>query len=206
MVDSYIRKLSKWVKILGIAVTVCLLTIVCAVFLFYRLWMIDSKEIVQDISRYEDILGEHGRYKNNLIGNNDIFPHQLPESVEIETFYYEYYNPWDPNYLGYLIYTCDDSDFRKEYERLHKIKSSANPLIYGSTGFPYELCAVYADEYYGYSYALADQASNKFIYINLEFCNCFTDIDYESIIDRQYLPFNFDAASGNASQSLLMEN
>lgn len=199
------QKLSKIIKIIGIVAGVCFITVIFVIFILYKLWMIDSKETINDVSLYEDILGEDGRYKNNLIGYNDIFPQKLPESAEIETFYYEYYNPWDPNYLGYLVYTCDDSDLQKEFERLHKIKSSANLFIYGATGFPYELCAAYADEYYGYIYALIDRESNKFIYIDLEFCNFFTNIDYESIIDRRYLPFDFDAASGNASESLRMD-
>lgn len=199
------KKIPQWVKIVGIVILVCLISLIVIPFLIYSLWMKDSREKVGDISQYEDVLGENGRYKNNYIGYNDIFPYQIPESAEVEKFYFEYYNPWDPNYLGYLIYTCNDEDFQMEYERLQNIESSADPLIYGATGFPYELCAVYADEFFGYSYVLADIENKKFIYVDLEFNNFYTDIDYKSIIDSSYLPYGFDAASGNATRPSLME-
>lgn len=200
------KKIPGWVKITGLVLVVCVIVIAGGIFALYSLWMKDSREVVENLAQYEEILGQNGRYKKNYVEYNDIFPDQLPESADVETFYYEYYNPWDANYLGYLVYTCDEDDFRTEYDRLHKIKSSALPLIYGATGFPYELCAVYTDEYSGYIYALADVESKTLIYVSLEFCNYFTDIDYEEIIDNRYLPYGFDAKNGNATQSAKIKN
>lgn len=87
------KKIPQWVKIVGIVILVCLISLIVIPFLIYSLWMKDSREKVGDISQYEDVLGENGRYKNNYIGYNDIFPYQIPESAEVEKFYFEYYNP-----------------------------------------------------------------------------------------------------------------
>ncbi|NKF07328.1 AAA family ATPase [Clostridium gasigenes] len=62
------------------------------------------------------------------------------------------------------------------------------------------VCAVYADGYNGYIYALADKENNRFIYVEINFCNYFSDINYEDIIDEEYLPIDFDAKSGNSTR------
>lgn len=153
----------------------------------------------EDIGQYETLLGKDGKYKHNYIGYNDIFPNKLPDTAVVEEFYYAYYNPWDANYLGYLVYQCEDEDYTKEYNRLKKLDRSETYNDYGEIVFPYELCAVYADSY-GIIYGLADRENNRFIYVELEFCNYFTDIDYEEIVDEKYLPEGFDAKPGNATR------
>ena len=37
----------------------------------------------------------------------------------------------------------------------------------------------------------------KIIYVELTFCNYFTDIHYERVIPKEHLPIGFDAKSGN---------
>lgn len=155
--------------------------------------VLDTREKVTDIDKYEKYLGIEGKYKENYGTYNDIFPDQIPRSAEIEDFCYFYYDPWDPCYLGYLVYTCDSETFEREYERLLSISSSENKYIYGATAFPYELCAVYADEYYGYIYAMADRENLRLIYVELQFANHYTDIDYKKYIDEKYLPIGFSA-------------
>ncbi len=56
--------------------------------------------------------------------------------------------------------------------------------------------AVYADSYNGYNYALADEENSRLIYVEINFCNYFSDINYEKIIDKEHLPINFDAKKG----------
>lgn len=158
----------------------------------------------EDIGQYETILGKDGKYKNNYIAYNDIFPDEMPDSAAVEAFYYEYYNPWDANYLGYLVYHCDAEDYMAEYERLKQIESSETYDDYGTLIFPYELCAVYASSY-GLIYALADNVNSRFIYVELEFCNYFTDIIYEDIVDEKYLPEGFDAKPGNPTRKAFDE-
>ena len=62
----------------------------------------------------------------------------------------------------------------------------------GIKSFPYELCVIFVNQHYGFIYALADREQNKFVYVELQFCNGFTDINYEKIIDAQYLPEGMD--------------
>lgn len=173
-----------------IVLTIIML-IVTLLVIFITYCILDSREMVANINKYEKYLGSSGKYKENYGTYNDIFPDKIPASAEIEDFCYYYYNPWDACYLGYLVYTCEKEDFNAEYKRLLNISSSENKYIYGATKFPYELCAVYADEYYGYIYALADMENSKLIYVELQFANGFTDIDYKKYIDEKYLPIGF---------------
>ncbi|MDU4974587.1 MAG: hypothetical protein E6X19_17945 [Hungatella hathewayi] len=69
-------------------------------------------------------------------------------------------------------------------------------LIYGASEFPYPLLAVNAS-YYGYIYAMGDEAQRNIIYVEVTFCNYFTDIDYENVIPEKYLPIGFDAKQNN---------
>ena len=41
----------------------------------------------------------------------------------------------------------------------------------------------------------------KIIYVELTFCNYFTDIDYEKVIPEEYLPIGFDAKVNNPAHS-----
>lgn len=165
---------------------------------FFTVWT--EKYKTTDISDYSKYLGQNGEH------NNDIFPYNIPNSAEIEDFCYYYYNPFDSNYVSYLVYSCNEDDFVKEIKRLSKLHSSENYLIYGAAGFNYPVCAVYADNNYGYLYALADKENNRLIYVEINFCNYFSDIDYEKIIDKKYLPIDFNAKSGNPNQQALHQS
>lgn len=200
---SYLNKSFKWIIILASIVALLVTVIVVYVIAInFSVSILTEKEqsIYNEVSDYEQIYGSNGEYKKELIGYNDIFPNQIPDSAEVETFYFEHFTQWDDSYLGYLVYTCDSDDYELEYQRLKAIQSSEKTLVYSATGFPYELCAVYADEIYGYIYALADEENNRFIYVDNQFCNYFADIDYEKIIPKKYLPYGFDAKEGNAAR------
>lgn len=158
-----------------------------------------EKDKTTDISKYSEYFGSGGKH------TSDIFPESIPSSAEIEDFCYYYYNPFDPNYVTYLVYSCNDEDYAKETERLSNLKSKGEYLIYGATGFNYEVCAVHPVSNDGYMYALADKENNRFIYVEINFCNYFCDIDYESIIDKKYLPIGFDAKPGNATRKAFEE-
>ncbi|MEY8425729.1 hypothetical protein AALB52_24205 [Lachnospiraceae bacterium 38-14] len=176
-------------KIVGLVIGVFFLLILG----FIGFWMYDSRDRTEDIGKYQEYIGKDGKYKENFDLYNDIFPDSIDKNVcEVEDFCYYYYNPWDPCYLGYLVYTCDEEFFEKEYQRLKELDSSEEPYPYGIKNFPYELCAVYTNRDYGFIYALADREQKKFAYVELQFCNGFTDIKYEKIIDAQYLPEGMD--------------
>ncbi|WP_346905993.1 hypothetical protein [Clostridium sp.] len=172
---------------------------------FCAMWV--ERDKTTNIRDYNEYFGDNGKYRqkydksfgNNGMNNNDIFPKSIPDSAKVENFYYYYYNPFDPNFVSYLVYTCSDEDFIEETERLSKLNSSKDYLIYGSTGFNYPVSAVYANES-GYIYTLADKENKRLIYVEINFCNYVTDINYKKIIDEKYLPINFDAKKGNSTQ------
>lgn len=148
---------------------------------------------VTDINLYEKVLGEKGEFKNNFGKYNNIFPNEIYENAKVEDFCYQYFNLADPCYMGYLVLAFDEKkDFDEECVRLKGLKSSKNAFIYDTTGFYYDTLAVYADDYYGYIYALADYENNQIIYVELQFCNGIMDIDYYEIIDKKHLPIGFD--------------
>lgn len=166
-----------------------IIVITGGIMVFMNLWI--EKVKTTNSSDYSKYLGQNGTHKN------EFFPGSIPSSAKVEHFCYYYYNPFDRNYVSYLVYSCNDEDYKKEIDRLSKINSSKDYLIYGATGFNYPVCAVNADSYNGYIYALADEANKRLIYVEIYFCNYFSDINYEEIIDKKYLPVGFNAKDGN---------
>jgi hypothetical protein len=164
-----------------------------------------EKDKTTKVSDYNSYFGSGGKHDKAYLIKNDIFPEAIPSTANVEKFQYCYYNPFDPNYVCYLVYTCDDEEYKAERERLSKIQSSDNYLIYGATGFNYPICAVYADNYNGYIYALSDEKNKRFIYVEISFCNYFCDIDYTKFISEEYLPIGFDAKQGNSTRKRFEE-
>lgn len=167
-----------------------------------------EQTVVTDIAQYEDYFGSSGIHRNQPVSQNtvegylipsDIFPESLPETADVEDFYYEYLNRWDPCYLAYLVYGCAPDDYEKELARLTAIPSEEKYLIYGAESFAYDIAAVNASDW-GYIYALVDKANLRFIYVELTFCDYFTDIDYEAVIPPEFLPEGFDAGRGNPTR------
>lgn len=199
----YLKKCLRWIITLATIVFLLVVFIIIYATSVKKVFsLLTNKEetIYTSISDYEKLYGWDGRYKEKYIGYNDIYPDTIPDSAEVETFIHAHASIWDDSYLGYLVYTCDEKDYDLEYQRLSEIESSEDALVYSATGFPFELCAVYADEYYGYIYALADEENNRFIYVDIQFCNFFADIVYDKFIPAQYLPYNFNAKEGNQTR------
>lgn len=201
---KYLKKYNKFYRALIVVACIGIALSVMFAGMFGMLALMwcagNERDVTEDAAVYEQYLGKDGKYKQNYLGYNDIFPNKLPDSAKVEKFHCEYYNPWDGNYLSYLVYTCGDEDFTRETARLDGIKSADSYNVYGTTGFPYRLRAVYADEYSGIIYAMSDDENNRLIYVGLEFCNYATDIDYRSVIEEGHLPEGFDAADGNATR------
>ena len=64
-----------------------------------------------------------------------------------------YYNPWDAQYLSYLVIDYNEQAYEKECKRLKEYKSTEYIGYYGVTGFSkYTLLAIYADKYQGFVY------------------------------------------------------
>ena len=203
---SYLKKTKKVNRnlIIALCVAAALYAALLMPFVAMFCWGIGS-ETITDTAQYESVLGEYGKYKDNYIAYNDIFPDEIPQKASVEAFHCEHYaGALDDCYMSYLVYTCPDEVFENEYERLKGLESTDDYNVYGTTGFRYELCAVYANEG-GMIYALADEPNNRFIYVGLEFFNFICDIDYEKVIDEQYLPIGFDAGEGNATRQAFDE-
>lgn len=133
--------------------------------------------------------------------DESIFPDSLKDSWNIKDFVMIYYNPFDPQYLGYIyIEYPNHDDYISEIERLNNYSSSDYVGIYGITGFSnYKLLAINADNYYGVIYALTD-GKDSIIYVEMLFCNYYMDLDYSQYIPSKYLPDGFNAKIDNPSR------
>jgi hypothetical protein len=190
----------------GKILAIIIIAIICAIgFLVLVVSNFVEKEKTTDIREYEQYMGDKGKHSGITLIESDIFPDSIPKSANVESFMYDYYNPWDPCFLVYLVYTCNDEDYEKEMKRLEAIPSSTDYAVYGTTEFPYELCAVNADEYYGIIYAMTEESENKIVYVEITACNYFSDIDYEKLIDKQYLPYGFDMSQNNLTRKNQMK-
>ena len=157
-------------------------------------------EINEDILKYNQYIGQEAiepyRVKSSM--DEEIFPESITDNMNVEDYKMVYYNPWDAQYLSYLVVNYDESDYEEEVNRLKSYDSTEYIGYYGVTGFSkYELLAMSANDYNGFIYALTD-GKGKIIYVELIFCNYFYDLDYSKYINADYLPDGFDATIDNA--------
>ena len=160
--------------------------------------LLSQVEVNTDISRYNDYIGENAKehYQVKLF-KEEIFPEHITEDMDVSDYKMVYYNPWDPQYLSYLVVDYTDEGYDAEIERLKSCETTDYIGCYGVTGFTkYDLVAMYADGYNGFVYAMTD-GQCRIIYVEIMFCNYFMDLDYEDYIDTDYLPDGFDATKDN---------
>ena len=158
----------------------------------------DKYEITTDTNKYNEVIGENAqeKYKNKWGMEEDILPKDI-SNLNVLDFKMVYYNPWDANYLSYLVIDYSEEEYNKEIERLNNIGIEEYKGYYGVTGFSkYELVAMNSDSYQGFVYAITD-SNSKIIYVEIIFCNYFMDIKYEEQIPIEYLPDGFDAKMDN---------
>lgn len=159
-------------------------------------------EINTDIALYNEYMGPDARkeYRDKRNIDESIFPAHITEDMHVADYKMVYYNPWDPQWLSYLVVDYDDAAWEEELTRLNNYSSTNYMGYYGASGFSqYDLLAVCADEgYEGLVYALSDQNSQRIIYVEIIFCNYYMDIDYEEYIANEYLPDGFNAMPGNS--------
>lgn len=160
-----------------------------------------------DISHYRQYIGTDAddRYCSKLGMDESIFPEDITPDMNVTDYKMVYYNPWDPQWLSYVVAEYDDAAYHAEIERLSSYPSDEYQGIYGAQDFheDYELLAIDADPSYGFVYALTD-GDRKIIYVEIIFCNYFMDLDYGSYIDASYLPTGFDATTGNPYREKIM--
>ena len=172
-------------------------------------WMYEQSEIEEntDISLYNQFMGENAEeeYRSKCGMDESIFPKSITEDMKVQDYKMVYYNPWDPQYLSYLVVEYDEDQYKAEVERLKAYPSEEYLGIYSVTGFDekYELLAMNSDQYYGFVYALTDN-QNTIIYVELIFCNYFMDLNYNDYIIEEYLPVGFDATLDNPYEQKMM--
>lgn len=205
------NKKKRWV--LGITVAViCIVFIMVVVFI--RLAMIGSQigllvldsmssPIYEDtdVSHYLRYMGDGARkeYVHKWGMDESIFPKAISDEMNVTDYKMVYYDPWDAQYLSYLVVEYDDRFYESEIKRLNEYDSTEYLGYFCAEGFSeeYKLLAMEADPSYGLIYALAGE-NNQIIYVELIFCNYFYDLDYKSMIPEQYLPLGFDATTESA--------
>ena len=136
--------------------------------------------------------------------DESIWPRKITGSMKVSDYKMVYYNPWDEQYLGYLVVEYTPEDYAVEAARLTEYPSADYVGIYSVTEEKtHELLAINADPYQGFVYAL-DVGDHRIIYAEEIFCNYMMDLDYEQYIPADYLLDNFNAGEGNPYRKMKM--
>lgn len=166
------------------------------------MWSSASAKVEEysDVSQYNCFMGENAdeEYRSKWGMDETIFPDSITADMNVQDYKMVYYNPWDAQYLSYLVVEYDEAQYEAEVKRLKEYASTEYKGIYGAEGFDekYELLAMYADDYQGFVYALTDK-QDTIVYVEMIFCNYFMDLDYKEYIKEEYLPVGFDATVNN---------
>ena len=159
-----------------------------------------SIDVHTDITKYEKFIGKNAyvEFQDKWEMDETIFPEKITDKMSVQDYKMVYYNPWDAQYLSYLVVQYDDVEYEEEITRLQAYESTEYLGYYGVDGFDekYELVAMYADSYQGFVYALTDK-KDTIIYVEIIFCNYYMDLDYKEYIKEEYLPVGFDATMDN---------
>lgn len=176
--------------------------------LFFFVYTNAGVEVNTDITKYNDYIGKSAieKYRNKWDMDEAIFPQTITDKMHVEDYKMVYYDPWDAQYLSYLVVEYNEYDYIDEVTRLNNYPSTSYLGYYNVTGFTkYDLLAMDADSYNGFVYALTDNV-NTIIYVELIFCNYFYDLNYNEYINTDYLPDGFDATNNNSYMKLMLKN
>ncbi len=200
MAEAY-RRMKKRHRILLIIGAVVIAQLLQGLLLFgllYYAFATAKVEVTTDPAAYADVIGPAAKdvYRSKWGMDESIFP-AAPDPAQIEAFQMARYDPWDAQFIAYLVMDYDAAAYAAECARLAALPMTEYKGCYGVSGFTrYTLLAMFADSYNGFVYALTDGES-RIIYAELIFCNYCFDLDYRQYIPPAYLPDGFDATSGN---------
>ncbi|MBR2531509.1 MAG: hypothetical protein IKE56_02440 [Lachnospiraceae bacterium] len=162
-----------------------------------------------------DEIGNYTQYMSFSYDNADtlwnkwgmdesIWPHTIKDVSDVVDYKMVRYDPWDAQYLGYLVIDYPAEEYDAEAARLKEYPSTDYVGYYSVVEeHTYELLAVNADEYHGFVYALTD-GQNRIIYAEEIFCNYYMDLDYMEYIPKEYLLDGFDATKENLYRKKMM--
>ena len=162
-------------------------------------FLTSKPDVYTNINEYNNLIGETAKkeYRSKWGMNENILPSKIEDSYYVQDFKFVYYNPWDAQYLTYLVIDYNNEDYSKELDRLNKFGIESYEGIYDVSVFTnYRLLAMDSDPYYGFVYAMTDD-NNRIIYVEIIFCNNFMDLEYENYIKKEYLPDGFNAKLDN---------
>ncbi len=201
------KRLLLGVKIVTIAslIIAAWRVIIITIFSGILIWMVNDAEIevYEDVSKYNEYMNfSNGAYEPGVdtiwtkCGMDEtIWPAEITDSMDVADFKMVYYNPWDEQYLGYLVVDYSSEDYAREVERLKDYNSTEYIGYYDvKEEKTYDLLAVNADSYNGFVYALTD-GKGRIIYAEQIFCNYFMDLEYNEYIPQEYLLDGFNATT-----------
>ena len=160
-------------------------------------------EEYDDVSHYNEYMNfANGAYQEGVDTqwtkwgmDETIWPEKITDSMKVKDFKMVYYNPWDAQYLGYLVVDYTPSEYDAEVKRLKAYESIEYTGYYDvEEEKTYQLLAVNADSYNGFVYALTD-GEGRIIYAEQIFCNYYMDLDYEQYMPKEYFLDGFNATT-----------
>lgn len=163
-------------------------------------------EVYEDVAHYQEYMNfANGTYEKGVDTqwtkwgmDETIWPQEITQCMKVSDFKMVYYNPWDAQYLGYLVIDYTPEEYLQEVERLKAYHSTEYVGYYCTEEEKtYDLLAVNADSYQGFVYALTD-GKGRIIYAEEIFCNYFMDLEYEKYIPKEYLLDGFDATQNSS--------
>ncbi len=166
-------------------------------------------EVHDDIENYAEYMSFSHEGQDTLWSkwgmDESIWPRTIDDISAVADYKMVRYDPWDAQYLGYLVMDYKDGDYAAETARLKAYPSTEYVGYYSvREESTYELLAVCADPYNGFVYALTD-GNSRIIYAEQIFCNYFMDLDYRDYIPEEYLLDGFDASTDNPYRKKMMQ-
>lgn len=199
------KSVGKKTVIVAIVIVTLAVLVYCTIIASLKIKAKTSEKTYTDVSRYaEQRSGDDAIDNFSARGMDEIWPEEITDSMNVQNYFMMSFNPWDANYLGYLVVDYEDADYTAEVSRLKEYASTDYVGNYGATGFSdYKVLAMNADDE-GFVYAITDGAS-CIIYIEMIFPGYGMDIEYEKYVPEEYLPEGLDVSTGNPTQQEKVE-
>ncbi len=137
-------------------------------------------------------------------GMMEIWPTDVTERMVVKEFMMIDYNPFDSNYLGYMVVEYSKDEYELEANRLSLYNSTDYIGKYGVTGFiNFDVLAMQASDS-GFVYAITDKSlfgeNNRVIYVEIVFPGYACDLECEKYIPEEFLPDGLNVSQGNPRQ------
>ena len=84
--------------------------------LMYLISVNADVEINTDINKYNEYIGPNAKdeYRDKWGMDESIFPRIITANMNVIDYKMVYYNPWDAQYLSYLVVQYNKEDFKEE--------------------------------------------------------------------------------------------